>query len=168
MSLVGGMTMLRDAEEHAGEHARAAGGWCRHDHSHGGVDFLHGECRRERVGEHRARERAVRVRHLFRVAADQAGHAVQVTDQAAVDRVAHHVERTLQAALDLLAAAQPFVGFNAQGEFAERDLLFFGGADGVDQRIVHQATRSTTRRVFTARKARMRSSAAAPGGESSS
>ena len=110
----------------------------------------------------------LRTTELLGVAAHESRDAVEVADQTAIDGAAHDVEGALQSALDLVSTPQPFVGLGAQRQFAEREVLCLGSGHRIEQGIEHQATRSMTRRVLTAVRLRMRSSAAGPGAESSS
>ena len=93
---------------------------------------------------------------------------MQVAHQPALHGVSHHVEGALQSSFHLFSRAQSFRSFGAQGELAKRQPFALGGFDRFQQGVEHYATRSTTRTVFTARRALMRSTAAAAGGVSSS
>lgn len=130
-----------EAEEHTGQNAGTSGGRSGHDHSHGRVDFLHGERSRENFGEHGAGKRADWFAHLRGVATDQAAHAAEVPGEASRDRAAHHVQCPLKSRFHLRAAAEPFCHFGAERKLAQRDSVGLRLGYRLGERIVHQATR---------------------------
>ena len=140
----------RDSQQRPRQHAGPAGRRRGHDDAHRRVDFLHRERGRQGVGKDRVGERATRVGEAMGIAADESTDGMEVAHQAAFDGVLHHMQCTAQPGLDFLACPQPGFRFGAEREFAERNPLLFGGVDRLQQHVVHQATRSMMRTVFSA------------------